>query len=321
MKHRRLILLLSLPAVSLVILVLLLPAKLSGFLSKSVRVDANILIIEGWLSYNDLLLAADEFTKGGYDLVITSGLRSTPDYYNVNTDGYLIFYTGKSGIPDSITRIAVRARSELDGEHAAHFNLWVNDSLVKDFHAGKRRRKYEVKWDGSPVDSVMVQFDNDKMGSFGDRNLYVRELILNNEVRIPFLNNTVYDISELDNRNRITNNMDSNAGLTSARLLSMGVDSSSVIAVAGKNSRINRTLASAVAVRDFIDRSSLNIKGINIISAGAHSRRTWMTFKRVLNTEDIGIISLSDIRGYQGFSKLLRETLAYIYYSLILVLY
>jgi hypothetical protein len=321
MKHRKLILLLTLPAVALVILVLFLPGKLSAFLSKSVRVDANVLIIEGWLSYNDLLLAADEFRSGSYDLIITTGLRATPDYYNVNTDGYLIFYTNRTGIPSSVTNIAVRASSELDGEHAAHFNLWVNDSLVKDFYAGKRRRIYEVEWNGSPVDSVMIEFDNDKMGDFGDRNLYVKEIILNNEVRIPFLDNTVYDISALDNKNRIINDMDSNAGLTSARLLSMGVDSSSVIAVAAKNSRINRTLASAVAVRDFINSSPLNIKGINIISAGAHSRRTWMTFKQVLNTEEIGIISLTGRSGYQGFSKLMRETLAYIYYSFVLLFY
>jgi hypothetical protein len=298
---------------------------MAEFLSKSDRVDANILVIEGWLSYNDLKAAADEFISGKYDYILTTGIKATTDYYNVNTDGYLIFHTANF-LKEPIRTIGVKARSELDGENSAHFNLWVNDSLVADFTADKRKRQYSVNWDGTRVDSVMIQFDNDLVGDFGDRNLFVKELILNGNVIVPFLNNSVYDISALDNRNRIINNMKSNSELTAKRLLSMGIDSSKVIPIPGRKVRINRTLTSALALRDWLKESEIYIRGINIVSYGSHSRRTWMTFDKVLDKKvNVGIIALADKR-YTGpdgvaYLKTLRETIAYLYYSIILLPY
>lgn len=298
---------------------------LSVFLSKSERVNANVLIIEGWLSYNDLEYAINEFSTGKYEYIFTTGLKSTREYYNVNTDGFLIFYTsGKSDQP--IRSVSVKASSELEGKNAAHFKIWVNDRVVAAYHADKRRRVYSAPWDGTPVDSVMIEFDNDVMGDFGDRNLFVKEIILNDEVKIPFLNNSIYDVTKLDNKNRIINNMNSNSELTAKRLLSMGIDTSMVIAIPGEKVRINRTLTSALAVRDWIKQNDFKIKGINIISIGTHSRRTWMTFNRILDESvNIGVIALPDRRNSSSdeirYLKTMRETIAFIYYWFILIFF
>lgn len=299
--------------------------RMQDFLSKSERADANILVIEGWLSYDDLKDAIAEFEKGKYEYIFTTGLKSTREYYNVNTDGFLIFYTKKFS-DGPINTVDVRASSELEGENSARFNLWVNDSIIADFIADKRRRKYSAKWNGTEVDSVMVEFTNDVVNDSGDRNLFVKEVILNGKISVPFLNNTVYDISKLDNRNRIINNMNSNSELTAKRLLSMGVDSSKVIATPGDRVRINRTLTSALALRDWLKESDIEVKGINIISSGSHSRRTRMTFDRVLDKSvDVGVIALPDRRNTGpdgvGYFKTFRETIAFIYYSLILIPY
>jgi hypothetical protein len=64
--------------------------QLSGFLSKSEQVPANILLVEGWLSQRSLETAANEFRKNKYDFILTTGLKSTPEYYGVSMDGYLI---------------------------------------------------------------------------------------------------------------------------------------------------------------------------------------------------------------------------------------
>lgn len=306
-------------------------SRLSAFLSKSERVEGNILIIEGWLSVNDLNSAIEEFHKAKYDHIVITGLKSTPHYYNVYTDGFLIFYPGDALIDEheEVTHtIEVKAFSELAGDNAAHFNLWVNDSLTIGFFADKRKRKYGIRWNGNlqSIDSVMVQFDNDIRGDFGDRNLYVSELIFDKKVRIPFLNHSVYDISDLDNKNRIFNNMRSNADLTRNRLISMGIDSNSVISITGEKVKINRTLTSALAFRDWIRKSGIEVTGINIISAGTHARRTWMTFNKVLdNNYRIGIISLPDYKHDRSEKikalKTIRETIAYIYYNIILIPY
>jgi hypothetical protein len=303
--------------------------SLSAFLSASEKVDGNILIIEGWLPYNDLGFAIEEFRKTGSGYILTTGLKATPEYYNVNTDGYLIFQTGRIlsryNKPGHHT-IAVKAASELDGINSAHFRFWINDSVAGDFLADKRKRKYTVGWNGplSRIDSVMIQFDNDIRGDFGDRNLFVKELIFDNKLKIPFLNNSVYDISALDNKSRIVNNMNSNAEMTARRLIAMGVDPSVIIAVPGNMTRINRTLASALAVRDWLRKNNISVTGINIVSAGMHSRRTWMTFNRVLPYK-VGIIALPDSKvKYSGeirVLKTIREAIAFLWYSVILIPY
>jgi hypothetical protein len=299
--------------------------RLAGFLSVSEKVSANILIIEGWLSYRDLNSVASEIRSGNYEHVLITGIKSKPEYFNVHSNGFLIFQTGKFNPPDNkISLVEVKASSEMGGENAAHFNLWINDSLVSSFYTGKCPRKYSQKWNDGRIDSVTIEFDNDRLGAFGDRNLYVSKIIFDHKTEIPFLNNSVYDIGQPDNRNKIINNMNSNAELTAKRLVAMGIDSSLIVAVPGPRVRINRTLTSALAVRDWIRQSGINVTGLNIISTGTHSRRTWMTFRKVLK-KNVGIIALPDSlitpEDKVRILKTIRETAAFIYYSVILLPY
>jgi hypothetical protein len=329
-----------LPIISTVIIIILTGSyllarpslsRLSVFLSKSGKVSGNILIIEGWLPVKDLQTAVDEFRNNGYEYIVTTGLRATPEYYNVNTDGNLIFYVRNLLPPDnkaSVHSIEVNAYSELDGENSAHFKFWVNDSVSADFSIGRHKRKYGILWKGDlqDIDSVIIQFDNDMRGDFGDRNLFVKEVIFDKKVSIPFLNNSVYQISYHGINKRIINDITSNSEMTARRLMALGIDSSLIIPISGHKVRINRTLTSALAFRDWLRKSGIKVTGINIISAGAHARRTWMTFNTVLkNSVNIGIISLPD--NTQGrpkrirLMKLIRESLAYLYYSVILIPY
>jgi len=304
---------------------------LSGYLSKSEQVKANILIVEGWLPDYALEMVYKESLKNGYDRIITTGIKSSTDYYMLSENGYLIFYT-----KDKLTSICkgnnhiieIDAFSKLGGEHSAHFNLFVNDSLISDFYADKHKGSYTSKWEGSlsKIDSIMVQFTNDGVGDYGQRKLFVKAIVIDHKVTILYLNNTAYDIGALDRKRRIINNFNSNAELARNRLLSMGIDSSQIIATSGKRVRINRTLASALAFRDWLKTTNIDIKGINIISLGTHARRTWMTYNKVLNEKyKIGIISIPEpINRHSKENKVfetLRETLGIIYYWFILIPY
>jgi len=160
---------------------------------------------------------------------------------------------------------------------------------------------------------------------FGDRNLYVNEITIDHKITIPYLNNSVYDISGQDEKRRIINNFSSNAELARNRLLSTGIDSSIIISVPANRVYINRTLTSALAVRDWLKKSDIKIVGINIISEGTHARRTWMTYNKVLNeTYKIGIISLPEkvnARSHLGrLTYTFRQSVALVYYWLILSL-
>ena len=304
---------------------------LSTYLSKSEYVNANILLVEGWLPDSALGIAREEFRKNGYKYIVTTGLKSSIDFYGLFENGFLIFYPKnrfRLQNENKVHSFEVSAYSELGGENRAHFNLYINDSIAANFYAGKEEKKYVFNWNGNlnKIDSIMVEFDNDDCGDFGDRNLYVKEITIDGKITIPYLNNSAYSVHYKDRTVRSLNNYDSNAGLAKSRLISMGIDSSQIIATAGERVIINRTLTSALAFRDWIKTTNINVKGINIISLGAHTRRTWMIYNKILDKKyQIGIISIPDYNyNHSRLYKLIktfREILGIIYYWFILIPY
>jgi hypothetical protein len=305
--------------------------SLSEKLSETKMVNANVLLVEGWLPHYAIRMATDEFRKNGYEHIITTGLRSTADYFNVYTNGSLIFYTSGTHLTDSVIAnhtIEIKASSSLNGENRARFNVLINNSLAGDFIADKKKRNYNVTWEGrlSAIDSVSVQFLNDKVGDFGDRNLFVKEIIFDNKIFIPYQLNSIYSYSESGRTIKIKNDYTSYAGLARNRLLAMGIDSSLVVEVPGKKVTLNRTLCSALAFQEWLKTSNIKIKGINIVTLGTHARRSWMVYNKILdNKYAIGIISLPDYseqysRKYKVL-KTIRETIGIIYYWFILIPY
>jgi hypothetical protein len=303
---------------------------MSDKLSESSRVDANVLLVEGWLPNYAIEMAHDEFVKNNYSLIVTTGLKNT-DYYPMFSGGYLIFYPReKTKRQDQIENhlIEIDAFAQLNDTNLAHFNVYINDSLVAGFFAGIKRKNYEFSWRGklSDIDSLLVNYDNDNVNEYGDRNLFIREIIFDKKTELSYLNNSEYDLGELDGKMRIDNDYSSYAELARNRLLSLGIDSSLVLAVSGNRVRINRTLTSALAFRDWLETSKYEIKGINIVTLGAHAKRTFMTYNNILdNKYKIGIISLPDYKNTHSRKnkvlKTLREILGIVYYRIILTLY
>lgn len=312
--------------------ILFLPVinSISDHLSKTSRVKANILLVEGWLLPYAIEMADNEFKNNSYDYVITTGIRIS-GYFQVSMNGYLIFYTHDKlkGIDTTENHtIAIDAYSDMEKEDCAHFKVFVNDLRVADFNADKKKRQYEITWKGrsAKIDSVMVQFDNDRFDEHGDRNLYVKEIVFDHKIHIPYQYNSVYDIGELDGKRRINNNFNSHAELARNALISLGIDSSLILAIPGKRVRINRTLSSALAFRDWLKTSNIEVKGINIVTEGTHARRTWMTYNKILKRNyEIGIISLPEYKEHPSWKykvfKTLREAIGLVYYWIILIPY
>jgi hypothetical protein len=310
---------------------LIFSQSILNFLSKTEKVDANILLVEGWLPHNALENTRNEFQNRTYDLIITTGNNIHDNFYTIYGSGYMTFYAGKlisTTNGNHEHTIELEAFSELEGENCAHFDFYVNDSLMADFYADKKKRKYGITWKGdiAKIDSVMVHFDNDKWGVWGDRNLYVKEIIIDNTIHLPYFLNSKYDYLTLDGKDKILFRFSSYAELAKNTLLSLGIDTALVVAVPGENATINRTLTSAKSFKKWLDKSNIKIKGINIVSLSAHARRTWMVYKKVLGkTYKIGIISVPDT-GKEETEKhklltSLREILGIGYYWIILIPY
>ena len=304
---------------------------LKYYLAESEPVNANILVIEGWMPNYALDQAVKEIHRHAYQRVITTGLKYSKKYFNLSEDGYLVFYTKKEkqlSQPAGNHLFEIDAAGSLNGKFSAHFNFYINDSLIADFTADKKKRKYSVRWNGSlsSVDSVMVQFTNDYTDKNHDINLLVKDIIIDKKTVIPYMFNSEYDMYKLDGKKRMKNNYSSLAELARNRLLAKGVDSSLVIAVPGQKTIINRTLKSALAFRNWLRSSKPDVTGINIMSMGTHARRTWMIYEKILNKKyNIGIISVPDNNynhsSIRKFFKTVRESAGIIYYWFVLIFY
>ena len=302
----------------------------SGFPEKTKKTNANILTVEGFLPEPALEKVKAEFQHAGYDKLIITGLNYPGNYYQVSMNGYLIFYPKikfTNTHADDFHIIEVNAFSELGGKNCAHFNFFVNDSLVGDFYAGKLKKKYGVSWKGNleDIDSVMIQFDNDRVDNWGDRNLYVKEIIIDHRITIPYIYNSVYDIGLADGKRRIINNFSSNAEQSRNELIRMSVNPSRIVAVFQEGNYINNTLKSALAFRDWLKESKIGVKGINIISFGPHARRKYMIYNKILGKNyRVGIIYFPDYKNRDSLQNVLnelREFFGLVYYWVILRFY
>lgn len=302
------------------------------FLSKSERVDAKILVVEGWLPDYAMEKVVDEIQNNSYDLILTTGIKSSElDYCLTGMDGYLIFYPKFSHVLEAVKdyhKIEVVAKSELGGFYSCHINIYVNDFKVADDTVDNKSKCYDASWFGSVknIDSIMIHFDNDMVDEKGDRNLYIKEIIIDETIRIPYQYNSVYDIGFLDNKDRIVNDYESVAEFARIRLNLLGIDTSKVVAMPARRKRINRTLSSVLAVRDWLDLLNKSLSNINIITLGIHSRRTYMTYKSILDKScTVGIIAIpnSSIPDSEkpGNKKILLETIQLLYYWIILLPY
>lgn len=307
-------------------------ARLRGFLSETHKVDANLLIIDGWLSVTAIDMIKEEVLSQNYDLILTAGMQSSDlEFCKVPMNGFLIFYPRLQTFQDINKEdhvIEITARSKMGGIYSCHFNIYVNDSIIADFICDEQPRKLSARWHGSliNIDSLAVQFTNDMFDENGDRDLYVKEVIIDDTIIIPYQYNSVLDFGSIGGPGRIVNDYNSHPQIIRNKLFEFGVDSSRVIAITIKKSVFNRTLASAVAVGKWLKGSELRVKGINVVSKGIHSRRTWLAYRRILNLSDnVGIISLPDQVNTDPGSKVvlqtIGETLDLIYYNLILFPY
>ena len=329
MRKRKILLIAALLLLLILLSIVSLPI-ISDHLSKTDRVKANILLVEGWLPSYAIEMAYNESKEPGYDHVITTGINIS-GYFQISMNGFLIFHTRERlkeiNNPGEHT-IAIEAYSDMEEENCAHFNVFVNDSMIADFFADKKKSQYLIQWKGNltEIDSVMIQFDNDKFDKDVDRNLYVREIIFDRMIHISYQHNSEYDIGELDRKRRLNNNYNSHAELARNALLSLGIDSSLVLAIPGKRVRINRTLSSALAFRDWLKTSDIDVQGINIVTEGTHARRTWMTYNKILDKKyEIGIISLPEYEEHPSWKykvfNTLREAIGLVYYWFILIPY
>lgn len=112
------------------------------------------------------------------------------------------------------------------------------------------------------------------------------------------------------------------AGLGASRLEKAGVPPGVVQVVASRNNKRDRTYASALALRDWFQAHKVPARSFNIITDGAHARRTRLLFQEAFGSKtSVGIIAARD-PDYDpdhwwlysdGVRDVIGESIAYLY--------
>ncbi|QSJ17835.1 YdcF family protein [Nostoc sp. UHCC 0702] len=122
------------------------------------------------------------------------------------------------------------------------------------------------------------------------------------------------------------NKYKNHADMTAATLNKLGMPKEKIIPVYIPKVIRNRTHESAVALLKWISQSNLPIKSINLLTADAHARRSWMIYKNVFPPQiEVGIIAAKPLyydssnwwRTSEGVRVTISETIAYIYALLV----
>ncbi len=112
------------------------------------------------------------------------------------------------------------------------------------------------------------------------------------------------------------------AELAAATLIALQVPPELIVAIPTPPVKIDRTAASAQAVKQWLSQANFKIRRVNIYSYDAHTRRSWWIFKRILEPEvKVGAIAHPSLdydskkwfTSSAGVRAILSETIAYLY--------
>jgi len=116
------------------------------------------------------------------------------------------------------------------------------------------------------------------------------------------------------------------AELAAATLITLGFDQDKLVAVPAPQVQKDRTVAAAIALRQWISASNLPIKSINIYTDDTHARRSWLIYKQELAPDiEVGVIAINSIdydpkRWWTysaGVRRIISESIAYLYARLV----
>lgn len=123
-------------------------------------------------------------------------------------------------------------------------------------------------------------------------------------------------------RGKFLSEFQSHAQVAAASLLRMGLTTNEVTAVPSVEWRRNRTFASAESLREYCSSHSVSLESVNLVSVGAHTRRSGLCFRKALGPEvGLGLLAI-DTRDYdvdrwwkysQGVKDIVGETVSITY--------
>jgi hypothetical protein len=292
--------------ISGIVLFLILFYGISGvFLSYKKPVDSPYVLLEGWTTYaivDDALkyivenkidsvfvvgMKNSNTSVGLHEIDKTRKLKKNGNTYAVYWDGILGFEIPSEKLQESFT-LHVKMRGTSDINHFPHYEIFVNTGLIGSGFVNEKDSDYEFILSKSIADSltyILINFDNDKLTSTGDRNLYISDIYIDSLDIDSLTTDNFFIYNIIDPNNYYIPKLNT----IKYYLGDLGYDTSRVKLVEVDYDSFNKTLALAKGAKKYF--SHTEVKNINIITANKHSSRSYLNFKNCLEENiEVGCI-------------------------------
>ncbi|MFW5644387.1 MAG: carbohydrate-binding domain-containing protein [Bacteroidota bacterium] len=269
---------------------------LVDYLSRSRPVEANYLIVEGWISDESIHDAVKEFRENTYSRLIVTG-GPLENHYPLFVDSNFEFDFSKKALSLSPgDTLSISLKGSPYKKIFPRFFLYLNENRIMDSTVNDEWSPFLYKADSMiTLDKLTISYVNDAYSDKEDRNLYVKSLRIKDSI-IPARSKNAYFYYDydVDKKEAVSADVHSHAESCAKKIMSAGnIPPDSIIVLPAPFSKNNRTYRSALTVKKWRETKKPDDFSFNIFSEGIHSRRTWVTYKMVFdNTSDqIGIVS------------------------------
>jgi hypothetical protein len=300
---------------------------------------SDYIVVEGWMS-KDYLETAYRLMKelhpkkvfitgGTYPVNTITDSKSQWVRSDKFTDLRIAANGGCVGIFKSIpatrdtTKISVRASGSESRGYMAHFNLVVNDSLIKGFFTRPYDSVYQIKFGTGEIRSVTLDFNNDVYcPGYSDRNLTIHQILINN-IPIENIDCELYRVN-FSGVNNYPRGVCSESEEAKMYLEQLGYNKNTIVPVDAPFVQKNKTLANAKALSKYLSENYPDIGSMNILTQEDHSWRSYLNYKNALKHDDIkvGIIPLTvnsencvkqEDQQWEKFKARINESLSLLY--------
>lgn len=273
--------------------------ELFHFLAPTDRVDASVLVIEGWISEEALQQAVEEIEKKSYEQVLVTSIAHD-SAFRMYSQGALIFRLAdikNYNESESFQEVKILSFGNPAGGVQAHAKVLVDTVQVGEFTTTDTPAWHRIPIPApTSADSVIIVYDNDKIIEKEDRDLFVYKIQLDS-ISIPARHPVVrYDRGKLDGQNVLRTDYQSEAEEATKFIINQGVDSELVHTLTAPWVDYERTFTTAQEVKKWLPDT---ISAITLISESVHARRSRLVYQRIFgDSTKVGIIAANS-KDYQ----------------------
>jgi len=256
--------------------------------------DADILLVEGWISEGSLKQTVREFHSKNYQYLAVASIQ-LPETYRLHSPGALVFpLKVPARVREQTDSVEVTAYSTPAGGAFARMHVYINQQEIgsQTTHASPDVYRFPIPKNSIRQVAVVYKDDYYDWEAGEDRNLYITSVQISGQLLSPRTDSSYLDRGHLDGQ-KIQAIHQSEAGMSAELLKGMGVAEDKIILIEAPEEEINKTLTTARSVSQWLANQEVPYS-LNIFTESTHARRSLMLYRKALaeNTR-VGVIASS----------------------------